>query len=249
MTETPIFLSSLICTKGVSHDFATCFNPVMRFDQNTDYLVALDSLSMSYSWYNVSSSYNNNKLKYSHDSGTTWTEIELPNGNFSYSQLNAYVQRYLESAKHSKTGIEIKFVPALFKVLIGLEDGYQVDLRTGDFADLIGFTKKVVTATSYGDKLPDITRSADDIYIHTNIISESVVGGKHADVIYTFSVDNLPLSYPFHIELRHKLYNKINTSQIVHLRIYITDALNRPVDLNGVAVSLKLLIKEKTRAR
>ena len=154
MTETPIFLSSLICTKGVSHDFATCFNPVMRFDQNTDYLVAFDSLSMSYSWYNVSSSYNNNKLKYSHDSGTTWTEIELPNGNFSYSQLNAYVQRYLESAKHSKTGIEIKFVPALFKVLIGLEDGYQVDLRTGDFADLIGFTKKVVTATSYGDKLP-----------------------------------------------------------------------------------------------
>lgn len=134
-------------------------------------------------------------------------------------------------------------MPALFKCLIGLEDGFQVDLRTGDFGDLIGFTKKIVTATSYGEKLPDITRSVDDIYIHTNILSESVVGGKQSDVLYRFSVDNLPLSYPFHLEPRQKKYSKINTGAIRDLRIYITDSLGRPLNLNGTAVSLTLLLK------
>ncbi|PFX13109.1 Pulmonary surfactant-associated protein D [Stylophora pistillata] len=178
--ELPIYLNSVNCARGSSHDFTTSFNPVMRLEPNREYFVALDEVAMSYSWYNVSSSYDNNKLKFSHDSGTTWTEIELPNGNFAYSELNAYVQRELESAKHSKTGITIKFVPALLKVLIGLEDGYQVDVRGGNFADLIGFTKKIVTTTSYGEKSPDITRSVDDIYIRTNIISESVVGASEA---------------------------------------------------------------------
>ena len=243
MKSTPIYLSSLNSNKGPSHDFTTSFNPVMRLDPNRDYFVALDEIAMSYSWYNVSKSYENNTLKYSHDSGTTWHTIELPDGNFSYDELNAYVERVLEGAKHSKTGITIRFIPALFKVLITVEDGFQVDLQTGNFADLIGFTKKIVTSTSYGENLPNITRSVDDIYIRTNIISDSVVGGKESDVLFRFSIDNLPLSNPFHIEPREKKYSKINTDKIQDLRIYITDSLNRPIDLNGISVSLTLLIK------
>lgn len=92
MMETPIYLSSLNSDKGPSHDFTTSFNPVMRFESNRDYFVALDEIAMSYSWYNVSKRYENNTLKYSHDSGTTWHTIELPDGNFSYAELNAYVQ-------------------------------------------------------------------------------------------------------------------------------------------------------------
>lgn len=59
---TPIDLSSLSSSSGVSHDFTTTFNPAMRLNPNTTYYVALDEIAMSYSWYNVSSSYNNNKL-------------------------------------------------------------------------------------------------------------------------------------------------------------------------------------------
>lgn len=240
---TPIYLDSSISHQGSSHDFMTRFNPVMRFEPNRDYFVALDDIAMSYSWYNVSKKYGNNTLKYSHDSGNTWHTIELPDGNFSYPELNAYVQRTLEGAKHSKTGITIRFVPAFFKVLIELKAGYQVDLRTGDFAGLLGFTKKIVDSTSYGENIADVTRSVDNIYVRTNIISRSVIGGKQSDVLFRFGVDNLPLSYPFHIELKVKKYSKINTDQIQELRIYITDSLGRPIDLNGQSVSLTLLIK------
>lgn len=63
-------------------------------------------------------------------------------------------------------------------------------------------------------------------------------------MFYTrFSVDDLTLSFPFHIEGKRILYNKINTTVIKDLRIYITDELGRPVDLNNIGVNMTLLIK------
>ena len=244
---TPLFINSVDGTENSkSHDFTIRFNPELNLDKNKRYYVSLDSINMAYSWYNVSSSYNNNTLKYSHDSGRTWTLLELPNGNFAYKELNAYLQRALESNGHSKTGIEIIFVPSLLRVLMTLESTFQVDLRTGDFADLIGFPKNaVVTASGYGANVPNITRSVDNIFIHTNIISESSVSGILSDVLYRFSVDNLPLSFPFHIQPRRSLFNKIKSDSIKDLRIYITDENNRPLDLNNIPISLILLIKEE----
>ena len=78
MMDIPIYLSSLNANKGPSHDFTTTFNHVMNLKPSKKYLIALDEIAMSYSWYNVSKSYDNNTLKYSHDSGTTWHTIKLP---------------------------------------------------------------------------------------------------------------------------------------------------------------------------
>ena len=245
--STPLFINSIDGTaNSKSHDFTVRFNPSMKFDNNTDYLIALDSISMSYSWYNVSSEYNNNTLKYSQDSGKSWHTITLSNGNYSYEELNNYIQREIESNGHTKDGISIEFVSSLFKVLLTLKSGFQVDLKTGDFKDLLGFEKKIYTATQYSPKLPDITRSVDNVFIHTNIISDSVCSSNQSDVLYRFSVDNLPLSYPFYIEPKRAMFSKINTNTIKDLRIYITDGLNRPLNLNNIPISLILIVKEKS---
>ena len=242
----PLFINSVDHTENSkSHDFTMRFNPELNLDNNKNYYVALDSISMSYSWYNVSSSFNNNMIKYSHDSGLTWTQIVFSNGNYSYEEINDYLERALETNGHSKKGIEIKFVSSLYKVFMSLEKEFQLDLRTGDFAYLIGFNKGIVRATGYGEKFPNISRSVDNIFIHTNIISESIVGGKESDVLYRFSIDNLPLSYPFHIEPRRVLFCKIKTNRIDELRIYITDEYSRPLDLNNIPISLILILKEE----
>ena len=193
----------------------------------------------------MATSYNNNTPLYSHDSGANWTSITLTDGNYSYNDLNAYIKQVLQSNGHSSTGIKIAFVSSLFRVRITLENGYQLDLRTGDFNELIGYDKTIITSTGYGSNLPDITRSVDNIFIHTNIISDSIISGIQSDILYRFSVDNLPLSYPFHIEGRRLLFNKISTNIIKELRIYITDALNRPIDLNNIPVNMTLLLREQ----
>lgn len=241
--EFPIFLNSRDGVNSKSHDFTIRFNPELVLEKNKKHYVALDSINMSYSWYNLSSSYNNNKIKYSHDSGSTWTTVTFQNGNYSYEDINNYLQQVLEAKGQSKTGNKITFIPSVFRVYIELETDYQLDLRTGDFNQLIGFNKVIVTSTTYGTHLPDITRSVDALFVHTNIISDSIVSGIQSDVLYRFSVDDLTLSFPFHIEGKRILYNKISTTVIKDLRIYITDELGRPVDLNNIGVNMTLLIK------
>ena len=242
----PLFLNS---TDGIrnskSHDFTISFTPELTLNKNKKYYVALDSLNMSYSWYNVAASYNNNTLLYSHDSGTNWTTITLPDGNNSYDDLNRYIQQVLQNNGHSKTGVKLTFISSLFRVQLTLENGFQLDLRTGYFSDLIGYNKAIITSTGYGSSLPDITRSVDNKFIHTNIISDSIISGIQSDILSRFSVDNLPLSYPFYIEGRRPLYNKINTNVIKELRIYITDAFNRLIDLNNIPVNMTLLLREE----
>lgn len=120
--NTPLFINSVDgINNSKSHDFTVRFNPGLNLDKNKDYYLALDSISMYYSWYNVSSVYSNNTLSYSPDDGKTWKMIVLPNGNYSYNELNTYIQRVLKSNSHMEDGITITFVPSLLKVLLTLK--------------------------------------------------------------------------------------------------------------------------------
>ena len=197
---------------------------------------------MSYSWHNISHKYSNNTLKYSHDGGTTWTTITFPPGNYGYKDLNSIILQTLSQNIHSTTRISLSFIRTRLLVYIALETNYQIDLTNNDFADIIGFNKSIITCSNYGVHIPNITRSVDEIVIHTNIVSKSIVNGKSSNVLYRFGLNNLPISYPFHKKGR-ELFNKVSVSTIKYLRIYITDTLNRPIDLNNQPVEIVLLLK------
>ena len=239
----PLFINSVNTDIGsVSHDFTITFDPELSLDKNTDYYIALGGISMNYSWHNISHKHLNNTLKYSHDGGTTWTTITIPPANYRYKDLNSIIQQTLSQNTHSTTGITLSFIRARLLVYIALETNYQIDLTNNDVADIIGFNKSIITSSNYGVNIPNITRSVDEIVIHTNIVSKSIVNGKSSNILYRFGVNNLPTSYPFHKKGR-ELYNRVSVSAIKDLRIYITDALNRPIDLNNQPVEIVLLLK------
>ena len=248
--ETPLFINSIDGIRdSKSHDFTISFVPETILDRNKLYYLALYNCSMTYSWFNVSTEFSNNRLKYSKDSGKTWVEIILHDGNFSYSDINTYIYQTLElngDLTADNKGISLRFSSSLLKVYIELETGYQLDLREGDFGKLIGFEKKIVSQTQYGQMQPDITRSIDDIYIHCNLLSDSSVSGKQGDVLYRFSTSNLQISYPFELKemIPRPLFSKVNTSKIMDIRIYITDGKNNQINLNDIPISLTLLLKE-----
>lgn len=247
----PIILNSVNgIKKSESHDFTISFSSGMNLDPNKKYYLALDKLNMSYLWYNISTTYGNNKIKYSHDDGTTWSTIVFPNGNYSYQDLNYYIQEVIKENKHTvsntEVGVSLSFESSVFKVLVTLSDNYKIDLQEGKFNDLIGFDKVIINKTSYNAKLPNITNSIDSLMLRCSLLSESIVSGIESDVLYQFSVDNLPLSYPFHIEPKRALFSKINSNIIKEIRIYITDMFDRPVDLNNIPISMTLLLKTST---
>ena len=57
-------------------------------------VIALSNLSIFYTWKNIKSSYNNNKLKIS---APTWNdEFELPDGPYSLSDIHDYCEYILK---------------------------------------------------------------------------------------------------------------------------------------------------------
>ena len=67
-----------------------------------------------------------------------------------------------------------------------------------------------------GTKTRNITNSIDTIYIHCDLVSNSLVDEKYGDVIYTFSTANLERSYPFTIEpIRVGFLKLINILSVV----------------------------------
>ena len=92
---------------------------------------------------------------------------------------------------------------------------------------------------------PNITNSINTIYIHCDLVSNSLVDGRYSDVIYTLSTANLERSYPFCVEPKRVGFSEINKYTIDSITIYITDVYGRIINLNGVDVSLSFILKDK----
>ena len=139
--------------------------------------------------------------------------------------------------------INLTFILSTYRVLISLDGDYQLDLRGTDFGDLIGFEKKLVTKTEYGTKLPNITHSIDSLNINTTAIKDSVVNGVNTNTIAVIPTDNLTRSFPFTFEPKRQLYGPVSSHYISEMRIYVTDSLGKPVDLNGIDCFMTLLLR------
>ena len=221
----------------------------MKLNPEYKHYLALDRLSMTYSWYNIRSGYGNNKIKCSHD-GTTWQTITFTDGMYSYSDINDYIHQYMDQKSHHTTdpkgskvySINLTFILSTYRVLVSLSGSYQLDLRGTDFGDLIGFEKKIVTKAEYGTRLPNITNSVDSLNINTKAIKDSVVNGVNTNTIAVIPTDNLTRSCPFTFERRRELHCPVSSNTISEMRVYITDSLGKPVDLNGIDWFMTLLL-------
>ena len=213
------------------------------------YIILLDKINGHYLWYNINSTYNDNKISYSHDAGKTNTVITFPDGIYDYDDLNNYIKGSLMANGHTvdgKTpGIKLTFSTSRFRVFLLLSTGYSVDLRGTDrnFNDIIGFRKISITASKFGQRLPNITNSVDNIKIKISLTNDSLDGGVSTDALYSFDTSDISRAFPFKIEPRRRLYNNLDTNIISFVRIYLTDAINRPIDFNEVPVSLTVVIK------
>ena len=58
-----------------------------------------------------------------------------------------------------KYHISLSFILSTYRILIQIDNNYQLDLRNGKFGELIGFTEKIVNKTETDDDLPNITNS------------------------------------------------------------------------------------------
>ena len=169
MEERSIYISSVEREKigrSVTHDFKIKLETTLKLDYNMKNEIALDSLLMTYSWHNINDSYNI----------TTRLNIAMMEeivGKRLISLMELLVMKILmiifisiwlervmlRMMKIKKYPINILFVLSQYRVVVESKDDYQLDLRNGNFSDLLGFDKKILTQTEYGGRLPNITNS------------------------------------------------------------------------------------------
>ena len=94
--EQKLVLSSQIArvknASNTSSDFITVFDRPIVLGGNQQYVIGLDKVNtMTYSWHNVSPSYQNNIISY--HNGTEYKRIEFSNGCYDYTELSTPTKR------------------------------------------------------------------------------------------------------------------------------------------------------------
>ena len=71
----------------------------MKLSSEMTHEMAVDRMSMSYSWQNITPEYGNNTIKYSTDGGLNWETITFVNGIYSYTDINDSIHEFMNKKR------------------------------------------------------------------------------------------------------------------------------------------------------
>ena len=250
MQERAINISSINRQKigrSLPEDFTIKFDPQLQLDTEMYHELAVDRVSMTYSWHNINDDYGNKLIKYSKDGGTSWKNIEFVNGMYSYDDLSDYINDVIkengDQPNNNGLSIKIFFVLSSYRVVVELGNQWRLDIRNSTFGSLIGFEPQILTKTSYSTKLPNITNSVDTLHINCDIVTDSITDGSYSNTLAVIPTDNLTRSYPFTFEPRRALFSPVSRTTISEIRITVTDPTGRSIDLNGIDWHMSLILR------
>ena len=124
--------------------------------KSNDEYIALLSLIIYDTWKNIKKSYSNNKFKIS---APTWNEeFELPDGSYSVSDIQDYLE-YIFKSIGEKTdtqviGIYVNKIEN--KITFKMKTGFYLELLTPETMKLLASTKSKITKDKNGENVPCI---------------------------------------------------------------------------------------------
>ena len=224
-------------------NFVTEFVRPIILDSNYEYMIGLNRIiNMSFTWFNINAGYNNQLIRYSKDTGSTFANIAFPAGVWDYTNINQHIREVTvikQENKEDEYPINLKFNETTFRVAITMKENYQLDLTKSNFYELIGYDKKIIKdKVSIGPRVPNLSQDTDILNIHCDLVNTSLVD------IYSFSTSILRPSYSFEREPKRITFNPLNKNTISSIRIYITDGKRRVINLNNQDVSFSLILKK-----
>ena len=124
MQERAILISSVNRQKigrNRPEDFTIKFEPSLQLDKDMQHELAMDQLSMTYSWHNINAEYGNNQIKYSPNNGSNWKTINFVDGVYSYDDLNDYIHQSIEKGGDN-FDIDLTLVLSSYRVVIEISN-------------------------------------------------------------------------------------------------------------------------------
>src|SRR5271163_1191837 len=231
-------------------DFTFNLLPPIHLKQDTQYEAALLSINLYNSIPNITDE--NNKFKYSADNGKTWKIITLNGGSYEIQAMNDEIQRAMITngdydIDNKEFYITLSADIAELKSMINITNrSYIVDFNIeNSIGSTLGF-QPVILHIGYNksQEIVDITK-INLVLVNVDIISGSYVSGHQSPCIYSFDPYKVPPGYKLDDRPNPSLtYYPVNRTSINSLRIWLTDQNNKPVDVRGEKVTVKLQIRE-----
>ena len=180
-TET-FFMNTKNSKTNESHRFK--YDLIDKLDlKNPNKNMALDSLSIYYTWKNVKSTYNNNKFKIS---APTWNKtFDLPDGSYNIPKIQDYIEYIIK--KHQTVG---ETAPILIyantinnRIVFKIKTGYKLELLSKETMKLLGSTKDIIDSDKNSENVPR-QENVKVVLVHCNLVINSYQQASR--VLFTF---------------------------------------------------------------
>ena len=125
------------------HRFKLDFTDKLNL-KNPNKNMALANLSISYTWENTKSEYNNNNFMIS---APTWNDaFDLPDGSYSIADIQDYFEFIIKKHETLTENPPIQIFPNKIKnrLVFKIETGYKLELLTLETMKLLGSTKTLI---------------------------------------------------------------------------------------------------------
>ena len=180
--------------------------------------VALSNLSIYYTWKNVKSSYNNNKFKIS---APSWgEEFELPDGSYSISDIQDYVEYILKKHTESVDNPSIRMYINRIenRITFKIKNGYYLELLTPETMKLLGKTESKITKDKNSENVPHL-EVVELVLVHCNLVNNYQQDFR---ILYTF-VPNKTFGSLLEISPTNQVFLKTFNSEFHEVKIWFTD--------------------------
>ena len=216
----------------------------LRLDKK---IMELSNLSIYYTWNNIKSSYNNNKLKIL---APIWNEeFTLPDESYSVSDIQDYFEYILKNHgekfnnnndddDNDKPSVKIYINKAENRITFKIKDGYSLELLTKETMKLFGSTENKITKDKNGENVPHL-EITEVVLVHCNMANNDYQ--QDSRVLYTF-VPNKALGSLLDISPANHIFLKTFNSEYNEIIVWFTDQNSKPIEIED-RINLTMVIK------
>lgn len=235
-----------------STNFTASLSPPLTFHE--DYAVALTAGTITNVDANISAGLNNNTFSYYSPVHSQNYSITIPDGIFDAAGLNAQLQLTLQAngdyaVVNGNTVWGINFVPNLNldRIQIMLQANYSLNMSTGNFAIILGFTPQTITAGAVatmftGTSAALFTNGTLYYYIYCDILSGGVNVNNQFQAGILRSVPGGAPGYAIDLTPANGIYYWIplKSRNVSQINFIVYDYLLNVADLLGEVTGFEL---------
>ena len=216
------------------------FNDKLNLKDSNNKNIGLVNLHVYYTWKNIKSKYNNNKIKIS---TPTWNDkFDLPDESCPISDIQDYFEYVIKKSETIADNPPVQIYPNKIKnrIVFEIKTGYKLEWLSPETMKLLGSAKKDVDKDKDGEDVPKL-ESVEIVLIHCNLVNNSYQ--KTSKVLSTFA-PNKKLGQLISILSDSLAMLKTTSAEFQSVELWFTDQNNRPLEIEDSINITQILGKD-----